>query len=1453
MATELFCSTVRDWFTAQFGVPTLVQEKAWPKLAAGGAAVVAAPTGAGKTLAAFMPFIDQLVREFQAGTLSTGVRVVYISPLKALSNDIKKNLAQPLDAINARIRSHVGEVGPLKVALRTGDTTPAERARILKHPPHILVTTPESLYLMLTSERARGVLASTTTVIVDEIHTLARDKRGSHLTLSLERLEHLCGRPLQRIGLSATAKPLGRIADFLTGSRPSSIVDASGPRNWDLKIETPDTPLSAICSYEMWEEVYHKLVALIQEHRSTLIFVNTRYLAERLAHQLGEIIGGGVVMSHHGSMSKEHRLDAEDRLKRGELKAIVATASLELGIDIGAIDLVCQIGSPRSIAAFLQRVGRSGHSLDRTPKGRIFALTRDELLESMALVRAIGKGIMDAVEIIKAPLDILAQQIVAAVAVEDWHEDDLFALFRRAWPYLELSRAAFDSVVKILAEGMAPGIKRGAYLHHDRIHGLLKARRSARLTAVTSGGAIPEQNLYRVVIEGEGTLVGTIDEDFAIEASRGDIFQLGNTAWLMLGIRGGNVMVRDASGAPPTIPFWRGEAPGRTFELSGEVSNLRSYMATNASDIRVMLIADCGLAERDADQALSYVEAEKAALGVIPTQSEVVWERFFDDAGGMQLVIHAPFGTRVNRAWGLALRKRFCRSFDFELQASADDDGIVMSVGPNQGFALDSLFNLLKSDSAQSILVQALLDAPMFGVRWRWNVTRALAVLRFRGGKQVPPAMQRFHSGDLLTAVFPQQTQCFEHRTGDLELPDHPLVQQTVTDCLTEAMDTERWLEVLKSHEEGRIKFIARDSREPSPFCYERLNANPYAFLDDAPLEERRARAVGMRRIVSADDVRELGRLSRTAIVKVRNEAWPLIRDGEEMHEALIEMVLMTNDEAAPHTALVEKLVTAGRAVRVAGMVAATQEWPVIRALFPAAAATMSVTLPAQLERSVEREDAIMALVRGRLEVEGPLTASGLSERFGIAVAHMNAALLVLESRGIALSGHYEGSETEELEWCERRLLARIHRLTIDGLREEIKPLPADAYIRFLCRYQRLTAATSLIGESGARAVLEQLAGYEIPAGAWESEILTARIKNFQSPMLDHWLMTGEFVWGRLTAPDQDPGQGRFRGWSRDMPFALSPRHQIGWILPEERAPTELEEGPARRVEAALRQGGALYFQDIVRLTGLLPTQVHEALGRMAHLGLVASDNLSGLRPFFGPDRRVARELGRDRRVGTGAMGLAAGGRWFLFPPLVDALDPGQRVEEWAWLLLKRWGVMFADLLVKERLAPPWRDLVRVFRKLEARGQIRGGRYVRGVGGEQFALPGVIADLRAVAEIQDPGEAIVLAACDPVNLFGVITEDIRVPATRGNRIVIRDGKMIAYRIGGRLEFVPGVNPADHDMLARSVRLSGVFRRQDPFLQEWKSHTRSPSPAIDQDKPQQRSLKLLKWSTSLGVR
>jgi ATP-dependent Lhr-like helicase len=1423
MSALPFHPVIADWFATRFACATDVQLQAWPAIQSGRDVLIAAPTGSGKTLAAFLSCIDRLFQQAVDCDLRDETQVLYVSPLKALSNDVQKNLQQPLTEIG-RLALTAGLLLPeLRVVVRTGDTPMTERQQMLRRPPHILITTPESLFILLTAEKSRAMLKTVRTVIVDEIHAVAPNKRGAHLALSLERVTALTGCAVQRIGLSATQRPIETVAEFLVGARPlPQVIDVGHRRDMDLAVEVPKDELGAVATNAIWSDVYDRLAALVEAHRSTLVFVNTRRLAERVSHYLEERLrhlGEGVVAAHHGSLSRQIRLSAEDRLKNGTVRVVVATASLELGIDVGTVDLACQIGSPRSIATCLQRMGRAGHWVHATPKGRLFATTRDELIECAALIRSIRAGLLDRIQIPSAPLDVLSQQIVAAAATQPWGEAELFDLCRRAMPYRELSRETFDALLKMLAEGYVTSRGRGrAYLHHDRVNHHIRGRRGARLAAITSGGAIPDTANYVVIAEPDGTVVGSVDEDFAVESLAGDIILLGNTSWRIRGVETGKMRVEDAQGAPPTIPFWRGEGPSRTADLSAEVARLKADIdrrldtepaspAPYAPPVQ-WLKQECSLDQRGAQQAVEYVLAGKAVLGRVPTQQTIVAERFFDESGGMQLVIHAPFGGRVNRAWGLALRKRFCVTFDFELQAAATDEGIVLSLGERHSFPLDTVFAFLNPKTVQEVLTQAVLQAPMFMTRWRWNATRALALLRFVNGKRVAPQIQRMRAEDLLAAVFPDALACQDNFHGERDarqIPDHPLAQETIRDCLTEAMDLEGLTAILEKIEIGAITCVAVDTPMPSAFCHEILNANPYAYLDDAPLEERRARAVEMRRTLPPDLAGGMGALDQSAIDQVVEESWPVVRDADEFHDALLSLGWVPCDHRpewkqwVPVLTAVGRLVTLWRAGRPLGW-APAEFRHIVQVLFPDDRIDPDHSAAVPVE-SLEREEALDRVVLGWMESIGPTTDVELSKTLHLSEPEVQGTFLRLEGQGHLLRGRFreaasgvrrevkESSPHPSLltpyEFCHRRLLARIHRLTIGRLRKEIQPVSATEFMRFLFQWQHASPGARLHGESGLLEVTKQLGGFEAAASAWESQILRIRLAKYTPEWLDRLCLSGAVMWGRLTPHPRLMQELTSLAGRRVVPTRVAPVS----LFAREDAETFLAaagEGmqhmdinarlgaSAQAVRRGLQERGASFFSELLHVTRLLASEVEDGLWELVAAGLVTADGFDNLRALIDPRRRRAEGRGRSCRP------RHVGGRWSLLRtghkslPLSDQTQ----TESLARRLLQRYGVVFRDLLARESVLSSWRDLLVCYRRMESRGELRGGRFVSGFTGEQFALSDALESLRALKKRPDTQQDIKISAADPLNLAGVILPGHRIAAVPSNFVVFRDGMVI---------------------------------------------------------------------------
>ena len=1427
---SLFHPATAAWFERTFAEPTGAQAQAWPAIRAGRHTLIAAPTGSGKTLAAFMAAIDDLVREGLEHGLDNRCQVLYISPLKALSNDVQKNLQAPLEGIrNELFASGLPDVD-IRAWVRTGDTPQTERDRMRREPPHIVVTTPESLYILLTSDSGRKLLSTVRTVIVDEIHALAGNKRGAHLALSLERLAALTPKPPVRIGLSATQKPIEDVAHFLTGAgEECAIIDTGHVRERRLHLEMPRSPLTPVMANEVWAELYDRLAELTANHRTTLIFANNRRQAERVARHLAERIGEEHVTSHHGSLARAHRLDAEQRLKKGELKALVATASLELGIDIGDVDLVCQLGSPRSISTFLQRVGRSGHAVGALPEGRLFPLSRDDLVDCSALLDSVRRGELDTLRILDAPLDVLAQQIVGEVACREWDEAALYETLRRAWPYRNLSKEEYVDIMQMLADGYATRRgRRGAYLHRDRVNGKLRGRRGSKLIAVTNGGAIPDQFDYDVILSPSGLRIGTLNEDFSFESIPGDVFQLGNTSYRILKVETGRVLVEDAKGMPPNIPFWFGEAPARTDEMSRAVSRLRAEAdrrLTAGEDLMPWLTDGMGLDPVAARQLADYLAGARAALGTLPTQDQVVFERFFDEAGDQHFVIHSPFGARINRAWGLALRKRFCRKFNFELQAAALEDTIVLSLGATHSFPLEEPAKYLSPATALDVLTQAVLAAPMFGTRWRWAATTALAVRRNRNGKRMPPAFQRADSEDLVALIFPDQLACAENLAGAREVPEHPLVRQTLKDCLNEVMDAEGFLRLLTRLQSGELKVVARDLAAPSPLAQEILSARPYAFLDDAPAEERRTLAVQSRGVMSLEEAGSLAELDPAAIAQVREEIWPNARDADELHDALVVLGFLAEQEGLAgktETSLefgwrhfFAELAAANR-VTLATLSPGLALWVAAErldeflAVFPDATLEPALTPLAQDGPPPAREDALRELIRSRLEGSGPVTASFLAGLMGLAVPEIEQALLALEAEGTVMRGRYSHG-ADETEWCERRLLARIHRYTLKRLRSEIEPVTPADYLRFLFDWHGVSGMRGE-GQAALAGSLEQLAGFSAPASAWEQDILPTRVADYAPYMLDQLCAGGAVAWMRLVPPRSGDDERR-AGPVRGTPIAFVERDSLHhWRLLTELpdvAAINLSHG-ARAVHDVLKTQGALFFQEITRITGLLRTQVEAALAELTAWGLASSDTFAGLRALITPanKRPALASSSRYRLRRSQGPGVDEAGRWALAPRQAVAGD-GMRADAEALthladVLLRRYGVVFRKVLERESGLPPWRDLLYIYRRLEARGEVRGGRFVDGFAGEQFALPDAVGLLRETRRREKTGELVSVSAADSLNLLGIIAPGQRVSAMGENRVLYRDGVPVAVQVAEEVKFLEEITPETEWALRNSL-------------------------------------------------
>ncbi|MGA7156845.1 MAG: DEAD/DEAH box helicase, partial [Acidobacteriaceae bacterium] len=1605
---------VQEWFLTKFGSPTEPQIAGWPAILRGEPTLISAPTGSGKTLSAFLVCIDKLLRQAIEGRLAAHTHVVYISPLKALSNDIQKNLDAPLAEIQQLAIARGYLCPEIRTGVRTGDTLPKHRTAMLKHPPHILVTTPESLYILLTAGKSRENLTRVQTVIVDEIHAIADDKRGAHLALSLERLDALvCGEnhlapgamltglttPPQRIGLSATQNPIDLVANFLTGTRPPSgpwaldpkpspspatIIQVGQRRTLDIALEVPSTELTSITSIAMWEEIYDKLAALAQQHRSTLVFVNTRKLVEKISFELSNRLGADEVAAHHGSLSRTLRLDAEQRLKSGEIKILVATASLELGIDIGTVDLVCQIATTRAVAVAMQRVGRAGHWRGAIPKGRFFATTRDDLFEQAALLRKMVAGELDLLEIPEAPIDVLMQQIVATVGAEPWREDDLYHILRRAYPYRNLTRAHYEEVLALLHNGIENSRGRyGAYILRDQVNGHLHPRRGSRSIAILNGGAIPDTSIFAVMLQPENVQIATLDEHFAVDSSPGDVVLLGNTSWRIQRIDpAGKVLVEDAHGAPPSIPFWEGEAPQRTSVLSDGVSDLRNEIDTRTPNVTpsdliagpmpfgaptfrdhashdgddpgtptlqgrvsyrpgddgalapevcslasshessqaqlhstiAFLQRECFVDASAARQMIAYIVHGRAVLGAVPTKTTLIAERFFDEGGGQQLILHAPFGGRLNKAWGLALRKRFCRGFNFELQAAATDNGINISLAEQHSFPLADVFHFLTTLTARELLEQASIPSPLFKNRWRWAASRSLQLLRMQKGKRVAPQIQRTRSDDLLASVFPHASACPETMTGDIEIPDHPLVREVMKDTLTEAMDIDGLLEVLQGISDGTITCIAVDTPIPSVFAHELINAMPYAFLDPEDAAARRMRAVSTRGNLPTNLPEAPGRLDPAAIATVRTQLWPDLRDEHELHDLLLQLIALPLDMVAlkgtgfspyvspateagalapegmsaagktstrhwPH--FFDRLLQQGRAhcIDLDGQPTwiATERLPEAATLWPQAAppkpgdpssatpgpeGAVFAPLGGTVSSSpkVGSQEAALTLTQGYLQLLGPTTAAHLAQLTHLAPATILQSLLTMEMQGLSMRGVFEhpapaADEPTQTEWCERRILQRIHRLTLGTLRKQVEPVTPAIFMRWLQDFHHLAPATESnpkpTGEEAVLAAIEQLEGFEAPAIEWERTLLPARIANYDPQWLDNLCLAGVIAWGRISphpawsesaatprpgtpslqarvsypseregalAPEENPantfalkgtgfspsvnsaqeagaGSPGLQPWvslgvcSLSTPARTGPRrvipttaapitfylrestdflhHALSTKSIDETTLTQSLSAEAQTVRALLREQGAAFTADLQRLSGLTKLQTTTALWELATAGLASADGFDQLRAMMDPRRKpAATGQTPTTSLRKRAAARTTAGRWSLlfnpattsgptptpgapssatpgpegavFAPLGGTASSSPKVgsqqaaiaaarqtdaalDAHARILLCRYGVLFRELLTREANAPKWRDLLPILRRLEARGEIRGGRFVSGPFGEQYA------------------------------------------------------------------------------------------------------------------------------------
>jgi len=1497
---DAFHPAVRAWFAERFGDPSPAQTLGWPVIAGcdsppGHDVLLCAPTGSGKTLAAFMWAIDRLFRDAERGELGDRVSVLYVSPLKALANDIRVNLEEPLAGIRqmahrvAAAERHSDEVKPIlevRAGVRTGDTSANERSAMLRRPPHILVTTPESLFILLTSPRFRQSLSAVRYVILDELHALAPNKRGAHLMLTLERLERMvratgASRPA-RIGLSATLNPIERLAGFLAGSetdadgarrpRPVKVVRAQGSddraRAMDLQVIAPGPDLGALATHQHWEAMYDAVAALVREHRTTLVFTLSRRWAERIALNLQKRLGNDAVLAHHGSLARAERVAAEQRLKRGELRALVATASLELGIDVGAVELVCQIDTPKSISAAIQRIGRSGHQLDATPKGRLFALTLDDLLECAAAVRAIRHGRLDEVEIPAGCLDVAAQQIVAIAAEEDEiGEADLLRLLHGAYNFAEFDRASLAHLLDQMAAELPARIQGAApKIFYDRIGARVRARRGARMAAITSGGTIPESGNLDVVIESQGRKIGDVEEDFAQESSRGDIFALGSMPWRVLGISRNRFLVEPAPGMAPSLPFWQTEAAGRSPALSSEVSELRGEIFEriargDEAAAAAFLSAECAMDDRAARQAIDYVRRGQGALGAIPNQRTIVVERFFDGLGGTQVVIHSPFGMRVNRGLGLAIRKRLCQSFDFEIQASAIDDAVLLALNARHSFPLESLMAMISSRSVRHVLGQALLAAPMFEVRMRHVATRALAVMRSSRGRKVPAWIQRLRAQELAAAIFPGREACQENRPPDVELPEHFIATETMHECLTESTDIGRIEELLRAIEQGATRVVTVDAIAPSVFAHRILLAWDYSFLDDGERANRRSRTVSLNRAMAEDVLRTedlSAMLAADAVESVEAEVSGRAmarraRDRDELyqmiraHGALATSVLEER-VAGEANAVLSALEGEGRVVRVrfssgaAEMLIAGEDVALFGAAYPDALFERHAEAQPPVESSLpalEADDAEREIVRRAMATSGPVEIAELAERLKMAPATLEKHLLALEAKGLIFRGHFTprrpalgatrgravtaGAATASPEqWCDRYNLEKIHRLTLNRLRAETEPCADHDYAAFRLRWNHVGGAGIAADQSGVAAVLEQLSGVALSPELWERAILPARIPGYRPEWLDLLCLGGEVVWAAVPGEDAaDEVPARITFLRRRRAGAARFNEAAA-----DDAAAEFTDRDERRVFLALAAGGAQYLDQLAERAGMAERTVLAALWRLAAAGRVSNDSFAPLRLLWaapeavramapGAHRRARHDAalrarlrssvtGRWSALGTGTAAQAAapvpstgsggaGGIAGSAPSGAGEACASARVSERdlarerAETLLNRNGIVTREMLGLESEPMAWHEISFALRRMEYAGSIRRGYFVRGLSGEQYALPAALEMLAASRNLNPAREhPIALSAADPANPYGAVLPGCGVAREAGNFVVLRAGRVMLGLAGRAL-------------------------------------------------------------------
>ena len=1414
-----FLPFVRRWFEDTFAQATRPQIEGWEAIASGRDTLIVAPTGSGKTLAAFLWALDHLHRLGLERRLEDRVYVVYVSPLRALNNDIEKNLRAPLAGIRAAAAAEGIKLPEVRVAVRTGDTLAPQRQAMTRRPPHVLITTPESLYILLTSERFRPAFAHTRFLIVDEIHALMGSKRGAHLALSLERLQALVeaggGARPQRIGCSATVSPIESALAFLTGAtaRDPITIDAGFTRDLDLQIVAPVDDFLTSESDMVWEATLQQIAELVQAHRTTLVFAQSRRAAERLARDLNDRITDGRVAAHHGSLSRRARLEAENRLKQGELRALVATSSLELGIDVGAIDLVVQLQSPRNIAAALQRVGRAGHLLSRTSKGRIIVTRGEELLEAAAVVRSIKERQLDRIVTPEAPLDVLAQQVVAAVAAESLTVDTLHARFKNAAPYRNLGREELVAVVRSLAEPLPAEVKGAApRILWDRVNDRLHARRGSRFLALTSGGTIPDNGLYDVFVAETDLKVGTLDEEFVTESLPGDVFLLGSHAWKIVKVRSDRVLVEDAQGMSPTIPFWKGEHPSRSWELGLAVGRLRRDAAErlDAPDFVAWATDACGLDARAAGAMRAWLVKAGEILDGVPDDQGIVVESFSDEMGGRHAMIHAVFGMRINGAWGMVLREKLRRVFGIVAEASHVDDGILLSFAPGQvPPAPERLVTLVAPEEVDTLLGRALIGTPLFATRFRHCAIRALFIPRMSRGQRTPAYLQRLKADALLESVGGQ--------------PEFPVVAETLRECFNDALDVTRLKRLLERLHDGEMWRRHVDTPLPSPFVYPLLLAWDWAYLGAGHAEERRSDAVTMRKAWSV----AAGPLRPEIVAAVEAELQKTspdrrARDANELAGILDDLGDLTAAEIAA------RALDDGE-----GMIAAlAAEHRVLVLEFPSGRKAWAGATDAALYGSLATDAGLERVTLRLLRTRGPVTAAWLAERYGLPADAATGALERLTARGLVRRGAFL-AEAPAPQYVHIAVLDEIQRRQVHARRVPRPVASAEQFSAFLLRRHHLHPDHRLAGPPGVLASLELLQGEDLPVRVWEQDLLPARVENYEREWLDRLGLAGEMAW---TVFDKAPGE---RGRSPRVGAAL--RENIGWLRENGSPPPELD-ARVKNVFLHLQLRGASFAQDLGRATGLSTPDVLSALWELFWAGLVTPDTFSAIVAGVTPARRPRESSGARRRRRGQSRGvlsqLPVVGRWSVLGD-EERLSPEEREEARAQLLLARFGVVARELARGD-----WATMRHTLLRMEYGGEVVRGYFVQGLSGEQYALADALGDLEAPARRAEPH--VLVNMVDPANLWGRVFTLTRRDGSRAaaarlpqNWLVFRQGRprLLAEGYGRDLTplagwedvDLPGVIAALQSLMDRPLTLRPA-RRLEIFT--WDGHPIRGSAAFE---------------------